>query len=61
MIESVVIGFYYNVIIAWSFFYLFNSFFNPLPWAVCPLETVDATFGSVIDSTNFENIAQPVE
>ena len=36
--ESVVIGFYYNVIIAWSFFYLFNSFFNPLPWSVCPIE-----------------------
>ena len=57
MMESVVIGFYYNVIIAWSFFYLFNSFFNPLPWSVCPLETVDYT----VDDTTFEGIVQPVE
>ena len=56
MIESVVIGFYYNVIIAWSFFYLFNSFFNPLPWSVCPIESVDYND----HNTLFEGIPQPV-
>ena len=26
---------YYNVIIAWVFFYLFNVFHKDLPWGVC--------------------------
>ena len=26
---------YYNVIIAWVFFYLFNSFHKILPWGLC--------------------------
>ena len=38
-IATVVISFlfttYYNVIITWSFFYLFNSFKKVLPWADC--------------------------
>lgn len=29
------VGFYYNVIIAWSLFYLFSSFTSDLPWAHC--------------------------
>uniref|UniRef100_A0A671U8Z0 Transporter n=1 Tax=Sparus aurata TaxID=8175 RepID=A0A671U8Z0_SPAAU len=28
---------YYNAIMAWIIWYLFNSFQNPLPWAQCPL------------------------
>lgn len=32
------VALYYNVIIGWSIFYLFNSFQNPLPWAKCPKE-----------------------
>ncbi|CAG5121015.1 unnamed protein product, partial [Candidula unifasciata] len=32
---SYVVGFYYNVIIAWSFFYLFASFTTKLPWTTC--------------------------
>ncbi|XP_074872499.1 orphan sodium- and chloride-dependent neurotransmitter transporter NTT5 [Carettochelys insculpta] len=38
--SCVVCGFvslYYNVIIAWSLFYLGNSFRSVLPWASCPL------------------------
>jgi len=39
-IVSFCVGLYYNVIIAWCFYYLFNSFKNPLPFAVCPTEVV---------------------
>ncbi|KAL1115171.1 hypothetical protein AAG570_007202 [Ranatra chinensis] len=30
------VALYYNVIITWCFYYLFNSFQSPLPWAECP-------------------------
>ncbi|XP_078037509.1 sodium- and chloride-dependent transporter XTRP3 isoform X2 [Augochlora pura] len=30
------VALYYNVIITWCFFYLFNSLESPLPWAKCP-------------------------
>eukprot|EP01069_Polyplicarium_translucidae_P009201 Polyplicarium_translucidae@DN3298_c0_g1_i10.p2 len=33
---------YYNVIVAWSFFYLFNSFRSPLPWAEGGLNPSDS-------------------
>ncbi|KAJ1083226.1 hypothetical protein NDU88_003386 [Pleurodeles waltl] len=29
------VGFYYNVIIAWSLYYLFSSFTTKLPWTSC--------------------------
>ncbi|XP_049336248.1 solute carrier family 6 member 16b isoform X1 [Astyanax mexicanus] len=32
------VALYYNVIIGWSIFYLFNSFRFPLPWETCPRE-----------------------
>ncbi|XP_034563367.1 sodium-dependent neutral amino acid transporter B(0)AT2-like [Notolabrus celidotus] len=32
------VALYYNVILAWSLFYLGNSFQNPLPWQTCPEE-----------------------
>ncbi|XP_050504670.1 sodium- and chloride-dependent transporter XTRP3 isoform X1 [Diabrotica virgifera virgifera] len=38
------VALYYNVIITWCFYYLFNSFQYPLPWESCPIinGTVDA-------------------
>lgn len=30
------VALYYNVILAWSLFYLGNSFQYPLPWEQCP-------------------------
>ncbi|XP_043267351.1 sodium- and chloride-dependent transporter XTRP3 isoform X2 [Venturia canescens] len=30
------VALYYNVIITWCFYYLFNSVQDPLPWASCP-------------------------
>ncbi|XP_029311955.1 LOW QUALITY PROTEIN: sodium-dependent neutral amino acid transporter B(0)AT2-like [Cottoperca gobio] len=32
------VALYYNVILAWSIFYLGNSFQSPLPWTHCPQE-----------------------
>ena len=32
---SVVTNSYYVIVMAWSFFYLFNSFHDPLPWMTC--------------------------
>ncbi|XP_037544447.1 sodium-dependent neutral amino acid transporter SLC6A17 [Nematolebias whitei] len=38
------VALYYNVIIAWSLFYLGNSFQYPLPWHQCPMDvTVNET------------------
>jgi len=33
---SLLIGLYYTTILGWAFFYFFNSFKDPLPWAKCP-------------------------
>uniref|UniRef100_A0AAX7UVX6 Transporter n=1 Tax=Astatotilapia calliptera TaxID=8154 RepID=A0AAX7UVX6_ASTCA len=37
MLVSLLIGLYYNTLIAWIMWYLFNSFQGPLPWTQCPL------------------------
>ncbi|XP_030002853.1 sodium-dependent neutral amino acid transporter B(0)AT1-like [Sphaeramia orbicularis] len=37
MLVSYLITLYYNTIIAWIMWYLFNSFQDPLPWTQCPL------------------------
>ncbi|XP_076006034.1 sodium-dependent neutral amino acid transporter B(0)AT1-like [Genypterus blacodes] len=34
---SFLVGMYYNTIMAWIMWYLFNSFQSPLPWSHCPL------------------------
>ncbi|XP_077123115.1 sodium- and chloride-dependent betaine transporter-like [Ranitomeya variabilis] len=35
MVMSFLVNIYYIIILAWSFFYLFNSFVSRLPWASC--------------------------
>ncbi|KAM8840980.1 sodium-dependent neutral amino acid transporter B(0)AT1-like isoform 2-T2 [Spinachia spinachia] len=37
MLVSLLVGLYYNTLIAWILWYLFNSFQDPLPWTQCPL------------------------
>ncbi|XP_034017227.1 sodium-dependent neutral amino acid transporter B(0)AT1-like [Thalassophryne amazonica] len=37
MFVSLLVGLYYNTIMAWIMWYLFNSFQDPLPWSQCPL------------------------
>lgn len=34
------VALYYNVIIAWSLFYMGNSFQYPLPWEQCPIDLI---------------------
>uniref|UniRef100_H2YE63 Transporter n=1 Tax=Ciona savignyi TaxID=51511 RepID=H2YE63_CIOSA len=36
MVVSFMVGLYYNTIIAWCFWYICNSFTEPLPWNECP-------------------------
>ncbi|KAL0961748.1 hypothetical protein UPYG_G00331200 [Umbra pygmaea] len=45
MIVSFCIALFYNTIVAWVLWYLFNSFQEPLPWSQCPLN---------LDNTGFE-------
>ncbi|XP_037120688.1 sodium-dependent neutral amino acid transporter B(0)AT1-like [Syngnathus acus] len=37
MLVSFLVALYYNSLIAWIMWYLFNSFQSPLPWTQCPL------------------------
>ncbi|XP_037310094.2 sodium- and chloride-dependent transporter XTRP3-like [Pungitius pungitius] len=39
VVTSLYLCLYYNIINAWSFWYLFHSFQSVLPWAECPLNT----------------------
>ncbi|XP_077603573.1 orphan sodium- and chloride-dependent neurotransmitter transporter NTT5-like isoform X2 [Crocuta crocuta] len=39
-----IVGLYYSVLMAWSLFYLVQSFQSPLPWAFCPLLRNSSTF-----------------
>uniref|UniRef100_A0A3P8YAU7 Transporter n=1 Tax=Esox lucius TaxID=8010 RepID=A0A3P8YAU7_ESOLU len=46
------VALYYNVIIAWSLFYLGNSFQSPLPWEHCPINmTPNTTVKECSDSS----------
>ncbi|XP_054444387.1 orphan sodium- and chloride-dependent neurotransmitter transporter NTT5-like [Pteronotus mesoamericanus] len=39
-----IVGLYYSALIAWSLFYLSQSFQSPLPWALCPFESNSSNF-----------------
>uniref|UniRef100_A0A8C5G4N4 Transporter n=1 Tax=Gouania willdenowi TaxID=441366 RepID=A0A8C5G4N4_GOUWI len=39
IVTSLYLCLYYNILNAWSFWYLFHSFQSVLPWAVCPLNS----------------------
>ncbi|XP_041844103.1 sodium- and chloride-dependent transporter XTRP3-like [Melanotaenia boesemani] len=39
VVTSLYLCLYYNVINAWSFWYLFHSFQSVLPWAFCPINS----------------------
>ncbi|XP_027376192.1 inactive sodium-dependent neutral amino acid transporter B(0)AT3 isoform X2 [Bos indicus x Bos taurus] len=35
---SFLVSLYYNTVLTWVLWYLFNSFQHPLPWSACPLD-----------------------
>ena len=35
LVVSFLVGIYYNMVIAWSFFYTFASFAEDVPWKTC--------------------------
>ncbi|KAM4581185.1 sodium- and chloride-dependent transporter XTRP3 [Odontesthes bonariensis] len=39
VVTSLYLCLYYNIINAWSFWYLFHSFQSVLPWSVCPVNS----------------------
>ncbi|XP_069028137.1 sodium- and chloride-dependent transporter XTRP3-like [Embiotoca jacksoni] len=39
VVTSLYLCLYYNIINAWSFWYLFHSFQSVLPWSVCPINS----------------------
>lgn len=49
-VVAIVVGCYYNVIIAWCLYYLMNSFRGTLPWSECPALT--NTVGSNVSEAN---------
>uniref|UniRef100_A0AC34GV19 Uncharacterized protein n=1 Tax=Panagrolaimus sp. ES5 TaxID=591445 RepID=A0AC34GV19_9BILA len=42
-VVSFLVGLYYNVIITWCVYYLYNSFTLTLPWSECPKEANGST------------------
>lgn len=35
---SFLVSLYYNMVLTWVLWYLLNSFQQPLPWGICPLD-----------------------
>ncbi|KAM8791837.1 orphan sodium- and chloride-dependent neurotransmitter transporter NTT5 [Rhynchonycteris naso] len=46
-----IVGLYYSVLMAWSLFYLVQSFQFPLPWALCPLLKNSSNFDPECEQT----------
>uniref|UniRef100_A0A8C1X2I5 Transporter n=1 Tax=Cyprinus carpio TaxID=7962 RepID=A0A8C1X2I5_CYPCA len=52
MIISLLVGLFYNTILAWVLWYFFHSFQEPLPWSVCPInENRTGYVQECVDST----------
>ena len=49
VIVSFLVGVYYNMIIAWCFYYLFASWQNPLPYSKCPPKDNNATRAEYVE------------
>ena len=56
-VASIYISLYYNVIVAWCLFYLFNSFNALLPWAKCFGYALTGNFTQ--DMEKLENVSSP--
>jgi len=47
---SAFVALYYNVIVAWAFYYFLSSFQNPLPWKACPVVNTTVECDGGVDS-----------
>ncbi|XP_059143404.1 sodium-dependent noradrenaline transporter-like [Physella acuta] len=54
-----IVAFYYNVIIGWSFFYLFASFTSKLPWTTCFNSFNSRDCWQIDWDTNTTNVTSP--
>lgn len=52
VIVSLIVGIYYNVIMAYSLYYLFSSWAAVVPWSVCPPEDVHCYASDSTDQTS---------
>uniref|UniRef100_A0A8C1RGQ5 Transporter n=1 Tax=Cyprinus carpio TaxID=7962 RepID=A0A8C1RGQ5_CYPCA len=50
------VALYYNVIIAWSLFYMGNSFQYPLPWEQCPVDMISNQTGMTFIVMYFSSV-----
>ena len=56
LVVAFLVSIYYNMIIAWSLFYLGNSFYSELPWAVNGTNSSDFFYNVVLGMEN-ENVS----
>ncbi|CAG5124925.1 unnamed protein product, partial [Candidula unifasciata] len=56
-----IVAFYYNVIIGWSFFYLFASFTSKLPWTSCFNHFNSDNCWQIDWDTNITSVGNPVQ
>ncbi|XP_066569498.1 sodium-dependent noradrenaline transporter [Amia ocellicauda] len=57
IIIALYVGFYYNVIIAWSLYYLYSSFTHELPWMKCghPWNNENCTNPNIFNASSLSN------
>lgn len=58
---STLVCLYYNVIIAWTFYYLGSSFQSPLPWSCEALANAAICSGNITANNSNGKVLTPTE